>query len=89
MVPTWTGKPGKWEHIFQSWKSQGIVPKIMENWGQFYSKYWKSEGILKLFSDFSSDVYLLNRFLYLLNLLNKMLKNGKTKYWKSQGNLSA
>ena len=24
-VPTWTGKPGKWEGIFQSGKSEGIL----------------------------------------------------------------
>ena len=30
---------------------------------------------------------MINRFLYLLHVLNKALGNGK-KYWKSQGNLS-
>ena len=27
-VPTQTGKPGKWEGIFQSWKSQGILNRL-------------------------------------------------------------
>ena len=27
-VPTWTGKPGKWEGIFQSGKSQGIFNRL-------------------------------------------------------------
>ena len=36
--------------------------------------------IFIFFFDFSIEVYLLNRFLYLLNSLNKMLK----KYWKME-----
>ena len=39
-VPTRTGKPGKWEGIFQSGKSQGIMNRL-EN----HTKYWKTQGI--------------------------------------------
>ena len=37
------------------------------------------------------EVYLLNKFLYFLNSLNKTLKkywNMERKYWESRGNLS-
>ena len=59
------------------------IGKVME----FYLKYWKNEGILDkmleklghfnqslFFSDLLIQVYLLNRFLYLLNSLNKALE---------------
>ena len=89
MVPTWTGK---WESIFQSGKSQGILNRLQKsgdftkNTGKeraFYPKYWRSEGILAsfyfhFFTDFLIEVYLLNRFFYLLNSLNEMPR----KYWK-------
>ena len=56
-------KLGKWEYIFQSGKSQGIL-NIQEKSGEFYQK-WKSEGILGsfylyLFCDLLIEVYLLN-----------------------------
>ena len=47
MVPTGTGKQ---EGIFQSGKSQGIYPKILEksekNCTGKMKKYWKSQGNL-------------------------------------------
>ena len=39
----------KWEGIFQSWKSQGSLPKILEKSEKIYwkiEKYWKSQGNL-------------------------------------------
>ena len=48
MLPKWTGKPGKWENTFQSGKSGGILNRL-ENVGEFYPKYWKSEGNLASF----------------------------------------
>ena len=60
------------EHIFQSGKSQGILPKVLEKWRNF------SQFLFLIFSVFFLiEVYLLNIFLYLLNLLNKILENGK------------
>ena len=63
MVPTRTGKqgkPGKWEGIFQSGKSQGILSRL-EKSGKFTGKirkdytgklkkkeYWKSQGNLSV-----------------------------------------
>ena len=41
MVPTGTGKPGKWEDFFQSGKSQGILLKILEKSEKII--YWKTE----------------------------------------------
>ena len=92
MVPTLTGKPGNVRKLFQSGKSQGILNRLeksgncTKNTGkmrEFYPKYWKNEEILGsfyfyFFSDFLIEVYLLNRFLYVLNPLNKTPK----KYWK-------
>ena len=74
MVLIWTGKPFR---------------KQSENFWQS-GKYWKSQGILAIFFlQFLNEVYLLSKFLYLLNSLHKTLKNtGKwKKYWKSRGNL--
>ena len=54
-VPTQTGNLEKWEGIFQSGKSQGILirlEKFMEN----HTKYWK-------FREFSDKYY----FLLILN----------------------
>ena len=104
-----TGKRRKMRNLFQSGKSQGILSRL-EKSGGFTPKYWKIEGILPkileklgnvsqflflFFSDFLIEIYLLNRFLYLLNSLNKTLKiileNGKKileKSGKTQGNLS-
>ena len=85
----------KWEGIFQSGKSQGILMrleksgksqgkshKILENWGNF------RQILFVIFQ------WQLNEFVYyLLNLIKfsvkkpiteKILENGK-KYWKSQG----
>ena len=81
MVPTWTGKtrkPGKMGKLFPVREKSGNFEqtgKVRE----FYPKYWKSEEILAsfyfyFFSDFLIEVYLLNRFLYFLNSLNKTLK---------------
>ena len=64
MVPTWTGKPGKMGKHFpvreKSWNFEQ-TGKVRE----FYTIYWKSEGILAILnfcSDFLIQVYLLNRF---------------------------
>ena len=100
MVPTWTGKPGKMGKTFSTqgkvrgfwtdWKSQGIIPKILEKWGL---KYWKSEENLAIFFYFPwffNWSIFVNNFLYLLNSLNKtpkILENGKQNTGKSQGNL--
>ena len=67
-------KPRNIGKHFQSGEIQGNTGKVRE----FYPKYWK-RGILAsfyfylIFSDFLIEVYL-----YLLNLLNKTLK----RYWK-------
>ena len=76
----------------------GILPKVLEKRGnftqntgkvrQFYPKYWKSEAIwasfyFKFFSDLLIEVYLLNRFLYLLKSLNKTLQNRRKILEKS------
>ena len=69
--------------LFLVRKSQGILTdwKMRE----FYPKYWKSNDVLAIFyfsffSDILIEVYLVNRFLYLLNSSNKTLKNtGKVK----------
>ena len=67
MVLTWTGKLGK---LLSSFEQTGKVR-------EFYPQYWKRGEILAsfylfiFFSDFVNDVYLLNKFLYLLNSLNK------------------
>ena len=47
MVPTCTGKPGKWDNIFQSGKSREMLNRL-EN-SRFYPKYEKSEAILAIF----------------------------------------
>ena len=68
----------KWGNVFQPGESQGIFEqtgKVRE----FYPKYWKNEEILAsfyfyFFSYLLIEVYLLNRFLYLLNSFNKTLK---------------
>ena len=89
----------------KTFSSQGILNRLeksgnfTQNTGkirEFYPKYWKSEEILAgfyfyFFSDFLIEVYLLNRFLYLLNSLNKTLKKYwrmERKSWKNQGNSS-
>ena len=63
MVPTGTGnqgKPGKMGRHFQSGKSQGILPKILEKQEnlnkkmlfvkvrEFYTKCWKISGFEKI-----------------------------------------
>ena len=71
MVPTRTGKPGKMRKLFPIEEKSGNFEqtgKVRE----FYLKYWKNEEILASFSFyfFSTlliEVYLLNRFLYVLN----------------------
>ena len=68
MVPTVTGKPGKWESIFQSEKSQGIL-NILEKSGNC-NQNTGSKGILAnfyFFQDFLIELYLLNRFMYMLH----------------------
>ena len=57
------GKPGKWECIFQSGKSHGILSQFI-----FSLRYFNCTNFV-------------NRFLYLLSLLNKknMLNTGKVK----------
>ena len=72
--------------VFHSGKSKGILnirvilPKILEKWGNFSQFYFYH------FSDFLTEVYLLNRFLFLLNVLNKR-KNTENEEntGKSQG----
>ena len=61
-------------NLQKSGKSQGILPNILENEGILANFYF-------IFSPkFLFEVYLLNKFLYLLNSLNKTLKNtGKLK----------
>ena len=91
MVPTWTRKPGKWESFFQSgnFEQTGnngvILHRLLENEDILASFYFD------FFSDFLIEVYLLNRFLYLLNLSNKTLRKYWKmggKYWKNHGHLS-
>ena len=55
MVPTGTanqGKPGKWEGIFQSGKSQGILSRL--------EKSGKSQGILLKILEKSEKIILEN-----------------------------
>ena len=82
MVPTWTGKPGKWENIFQSGKSQGILNRLEKsgNCTQNTRKLREVFIYYFFFSNFLIEVYLLNRVLYLLNSFNETLK----KYWKME-----
>ena len=90
----------RWEDFFQPGKSRGILNRL-EKFGNFTQntgkirkfplKCWKYEEILanfylNFFSDFLIEVYLLNRFLYLLSSLNKtekILENGKKILEKS------
>ena len=76
---------GKVREFWTDWKSQGILPKVLEKCGNFTKNTGKVKGILAsfyfyFFSDFLIEVYLLNRLLYLVNSLNKTLK----KYWKME-----
>ena len=118
MVPRRTGKPGKMTKLFpvreksgnfeqtgkvrefypKYWENEGILPKILEKWGNF------SHFLFLIFLDFSIEMYLLNRFLYLLNSLDKTLENGNkntgkvmeicqsenmgtiVRFWKFMGN---
>ena len=99
MVPTWTGKPGKIRKPFPVKEKSGILNRLeklgnfTQNTGkmrEFYIKHWKNDKILAsfyfyFFSDFLIEMYLLNRFLYILNSLNTKLENGKKvleKSWK-------
>ena len=68
MVPTWTGKMGKVREFYPKYREKDIF-------ANFYFYFC---------ADLLIEMYLLNRFLY---LLNKTLENGKN-YWKSRGNLS-
>ena len=85
----------KWEGIFQSGKSQGILMRL-EKSGKSQGK---SHKILENWRNFRQMLFVtfqwqLNKFVYyLLNLIKfsvkktiseKLLENGK-KYWKSQG----
>ena len=45
-VPTQTGKPEKWEGIFQSGKSRGILNRL-EKSGQITQNTGKIQGILE------------------------------------------
>ena len=55
MVPTPTGKPGKWESIFQSGNFEQ-TGKVRD----FYTEYCKSRGILdNFFSDLNCVQFLL------------------------------
>ena len=96
MIPTWTGKPGKMGKLFpvreklgnfeQTGKVKEFYPKYWKIEG-ISPKYWKTERILAsfysiFFSNFLIEVYLLNRFLHLLNSLNETL----IKYWKMEKN---
>ena len=71
MVPTWTGKP--WEKS-QSGKSQENLNRLEKSviLASFYFYFSITFYLIK--------VYLLSRFLYLLNSLNKTPKN--TGKWK-------
>ena len=46
MAPTWTAKPGKWENISKSGKSQGILNGLERKSEEIQPKYLKSEGIV-------------------------------------------
>ena len=73
----------KWESIFREKSGNfeetgkvGILPKILEKWGNFTEntgKVKKFQPVITyiFFSKFLIQVYSLNRFLYLLNSLNK------------------
>ena len=59
MVPTSTGKPGKWEGIFQSGKSQGILSRLekSENFTQNTRKIRKNyTGKLKKILEKVSEI---------------------------------
>ena len=60
MVPTQTGKPGKVGEFYPIyWKNQGILPKILEKWGNF------CQFLFLFLSDFLIKYYILNRCMYL------------------------
>ena len=40
-IPARNGKPGKWEGIFQSGKSKGILDKLEKVRMKKFEKYWK------------------------------------------------
>ena len=77
---------GKVREFLTDGKSQGILPKILENEGILHKILEKflASFYFYFFFDFLIEVYLLNRFLYLLNSFIKHWKNtGKMerKYW--------
>ena len=82
MVPTWTGKAGKWENI----SSQGKVRKFLTagTVREFYPKYWKMRGLdfshflFSFFLIFYLNVANVKQTFYLLNSFYKTLK----KIWK-------
>ena len=67
MDPRWTGKPGKIGKHFpvspKYWKSEGILPKMLEKIREFYPKYWKVREfyprILEKWEHFSQFLFLL------------------------------
>ena len=70
-------KSGNFE---QTGKVRGFLPKILENEGIFTKLLEKWGHFSQIL--FIIEVYLFNRFLYLLNSLNETLK----KYWKWKEN---
>ena len=48
MVPIWTGKPGKWESIFQSGKNQEIVIRL-EKAGKSFKNFTQNSGKIRKF----------------------------------------
>ena len=57
MVPTCTGKPGKWENVcsqgivrqfLTDWKSQGILPKIWGKLGNFSQCLFFSDFLIEV-----------------------------------------
>ena len=71
MVPTWTGKLGKCENIFQSGKSQVILNRL-EKSGNFTPNTEKVKDFVQFLFLFFFDFFLFE--VYLLNSSNKTLK---------------
>ena len=70
----------KWENFLSRLEKSGNFTQNTGENREFDPKYWKSEEILASFFSLLIEVYLLNKFLYLLSSLNRTLKNtGKLK----------
>ena len=80
-----TNFPREYREFWTDWKSQGILPKILDKRGNFTQNTGKVRNFsyfiyFIFFADFLIEVCLLNEFLYLVNSLKVTLK----KFWKME-----